>query len=166
MDISIRHILFPTDFSEPAREAQQYATSLAEHFNAELHVLHVLPPVIPVADETFSWVGPENETQKHVEEVDRQLAKEFDWEWSEKHEIDRTVVVGFAFDEIVNYAKEHDIDLIVIGTHGYTGLYHLLIGSMAEKIVRFANRPVLTVHSQGHQFLVKSAAEQAAATNS
>jgi nucleotide-binding universal stress UspA family protein len=66
----------------------------------------------------------------------------------------RTVTVGFPVEEIMKYAADHDIDLIVVGTHGHTGLSHLLLGSVAEKLVRLATCPVLTVHPKGHQFVV------------
>ena len=65
----------------------------------------------------------------------------------------RHVTIGFPIEEIMKYAGEHDIDLIVVGTHGHTGLSHLLLGSVAEKLVRLATCPVLTVHPKGHQFV-------------
>jgi len=154
MKISIRRILFPTDFSAPAKEAQLYAMSLADRFGAELHLLHVVPLVVPYPDASFPWVVPENEMQLQVEAASRHLAKELDATWAQEHVVVYKAVMGLAVDEILGYVKEHDIDLLVVGTHGHSGLARLLIGSVAEKLVRTATCPVLTVHPTGHQFLI------------
>jgi universal stress protein A len=160
--ISIRRILFPTDFSEPANEAKQYAMSLADRFGAELHLLHVVPLVVPYPDAASPWIMAENEMQRQVEASDKRLANEIDSLWSQKHVVIHHAVMGLAVDEILSYAKEHEIDLIVVGTHGHSGLARLLIGSVAEKLVRTANCPVLTVHPKGHQFLIEPAAGEPA----
>ena len=155
MMISIHRILFPTDFSEPAKEAQLYAMALAERFGAELHLLHVVPLTIPYPDAASPWVAPEDDLRLQVESAHRQLAKEIDSKWSAQHKVVHEAVMGFAVDEILTYATDHNVDLIVVGTHGHTGLSRLLIGSVAEKLVRMANCPVLTVHPKGHQFLTE-----------
>jgi universal stress protein A len=156
MIISIKRILFPTDFSEPAKEAQQYAMALTGRFGAELHLLHVVPVMIPFPDAASPYVLPEREMQLQVDAADKRLANELDSAWAEQHVVVHSAVMGLAVDEILNYVKEHEIDLIVLGTHGHTGLARLLIGSVAEKLVRVASCPVLTVHPKGHQFLVQS----------
>ena len=159
---SIRRILFPTDFSEPANEAKQYALSLADRFGAELHLLHVVPLVIPYPDAASPWIMAENEMQRQVEASDRRLASELDSTWSQQHVVIHKAVMGLAVDEILSYAKEQEIDLIVVGTHGHSGLARLLIGSVAEKLVRTASCPVLTVHPKGHQFLIEPKAGEPA----
>ena len=156
MIISIKRILFPTDFSEPAREAQLYAQALAERFGAELHLLHVVPMVVPYPDAASPYIMPETEMQVQVEAADNRLRDLLDPVWSKKHPVVHSAVMGLAVDEILDYAKKQDVDLIVVGTHGHTGLTRLLIGSVAEKLVRIATCPVLTVHPTGHQFLVES----------
>ena len=78
--------------------------------------------------------------------------------WSQQHVVVHSTVMGLAVDEILSYAKEQEIDLLVVGTHGHTGLSRLLIGSVAEKLVRISLCPVLTVHPKGHQFLVNEEA--------
>ena len=156
MIISIKRILFPTDFSEPAREAQLYAQALAERFGAELHLLHVVPMVVPYPDAASPYIMPETEMQVQVEAADNRLRDLLDPVWSKKHPVVHSAVMGLAVDEILDYAKKQDVDLIVVGTHGHTGLTRLLIGSVAEKLVRIATCPVLTVHPTGHQFLVDS----------
>lgn len=157
MIISIRRILFPTDFSEPSKEAGKYAMALAEQFNAELHLLHVVSRVMPYADASSTWVMPVDETQEQLEAAEECLIKNtIDPKWAADHRVVYKTVMGFAVDEILLYANNNDIDLIVVGTHGYSWLAHALIGSVAEKLVRIANCPVLTVHPQGHQFLAES----------
>lgn len=154
MSISIRRILFPTDFSEPAKQAGQYAMELAEKFGAELHLLHILPEVtLPLPDSATSWTLPDIALKSRLEAAEKQLLQGLNTEWSGESQTVRTATVGVAVNEIVKYAKEHEIDLIVVGTHGHTGLSHLLLGSVAEKVVRLASCPVLTVHPKGHQFL-------------
>lgn len=158
MAIAIRHILFPTDFSEPANEARLYAVALADLFEAELHIVHIVLVVVPYADAS-SWYVPECDVEVETNAAGKQLAQSIDPSWCEHHSVRQSFIVGFAVDEILNYATTHEIDLIVIGTHGRSGLSHLLIGSVAEKVVRSAHCPVLTVHPTGHQFVIDSAAE-------
>ncbi|WP_373651316.1 universal stress protein [Schlesneria sp. DSM 10557] len=161
MKIAIRRILFPTDFSAPAKEAQLYAMSLADRFGAELHLLHVVPLVIPYPDASFPWVVPEKEMQLQVDAAQQHLVKELDPEWAKDHTVVYKAVMGLAVDEILGYVKEHEIDLIVVGTHGHSGLARMLIGSVAEKLVRTSSCPVLTVHPTGHQFVIESPEERA-----
>jgi universal stress protein A len=159
MIVSIHRILFPTDFSEPAAEARKYAIALADRLGAELHLLHVaVPPVIPFPDATTSWTMPATGLKSEVEQAEQRLAQEIT-SWGEARRGVSTVIIGSAVDEIVKYANEHQIDLIVVGTHGLTGITHLLIGSVAEKLVRVATCPVLTVHPRGHQFLKDEASQ-------
>ena len=156
MAVSIRRILFPTDFSEPAAEAQKYALTLADQLGAELHLLHVVvPPVIPFPDSSTSWTMPDIGLIAPVKEAERRFSTEIS-SWGGERRVVSTVITGFAVEEIVKYAEEHQIDLIVAGTHGLTGLSHLLIGSVAEKLVRVATCPVLTVRPGGHQFLIET----------
>lgn len=152
---TIHRILFPTDFSEPAHEAQKYAMEFAEKFGAELHLLHVVAP-LPLPSSYAGQVSylPDVDLNCLLEAGKTQLDKEIDEEWRRTHPTVLTVELGFAADEIVQYVKKNMIDLIVMGTHGRTGLPHLLIGSVAEKIVRLAECPVLSVHpktTSGHK---------------
>lgn len=154
MPISIRRLLFPTDFSEPSKVAQQYAMALAHQFDAELHLLHVVSPVMPYTDISTGWAMPQFETQQQLEAAERTLMETvIDEKWSSEHRVIRSTVFGIPVDQILSYAKNQEIDLIVLGTHGFSGLTHALIGSVAEKLVRLAHCPVLTVHPDGHQFV-------------
>ena len=147
--LKLHSILCPTDFSEFSEHAIRYACELAEKFGAELHLLNVLQDyaaVAPGSGEMFvpfmDWLP---ELRKQSQD---QLAKQPGAEWSPKVYVHRTTRVGAPVDEIAKYAKEHNIDLIVQGTHGRRGVKHMLLGSVAENIVRYAPCPVLTVRSQ------------------
>ena len=147
--LKLTSILCPTDFGEFSEHAIRYACELAEKFGAELHLLNVLQDydaIAPGTGEAFmpftDWL-PELKKQSH-----EQLAKQPGPEWASKVPVHRTTRVGAPVGEIVNYAKEHDIDLIVQGTHGRRGIKHMLLGSVAENIVRYAPCPVLTVRNQ------------------
>lgn len=154
MQVQIRRILIPTDFSEPAKEAQAYAIALAERFDSELHLMHIVPQVtIPLPDSSSSWTLPDSDQRAQVKEAETRLLQELDSKWAKERGVVQVAKVGYAVEEIVQYAKEKEIDLIVIGTHGHSGLAHFILGSVAEKIVRMANCPVLTVHPKGHQFI-------------
>lgn len=144
--LAIRRILVPIDFSEYSKNALRYAVPFAKHFGAELIVLYVVEPTIYPADFSFGHVGLPNieeELRKQSAEELERLAKSIAKKVSVRHEI-RT---GRAFLEIIEAAKEEEADLIIIATHGHTGVEHILFGSTAEKVVRKAHCPVLTVRS-------------------
>lgn len=143
--LNLHSILCPTDFSEFSEKSIEYACELAEKFHAELHLLNVLQDydaVAPGTGEVSPFTDWLPELRKQSQE---QLAKIPGPEWTAKLPVHRTTQVGAPIDEIVKYAKEHNIDLIVQGTHGRRGVKHMLLGSVAENIVRYAPCPVLTV---------------------
>ncbi len=150
--IELKRILLATDLSEYAGHATKYACELSDRFGAELHILHVFNEFLPSAD----WTYPQ--LNEHMQELHREqaqaLTKVVPELWQTSHRVVHATAEGRSDLEIIRYAKEHDIDLIVITTHGRTGLPHLLIGSTAERIVRMAPCPVLTVRPEGHQFIM------------
>ncbi len=146
--IPITNILVPTDFSEPAGAAVLYAKTLALEFDSRLHLLHVVPEpyAYPWGTElsTFSLANILAESETGALERLRAFAKELGLPPS------RVVVhasVGRPVDQILDYVGDHQVDLVVMGTHGRGMVGHLLIGSVAERIVRRSPVPVLTVHS-------------------
>lgn len=154
MEVAIRKILFATDFSETSQQAQKYASAMAAAFQAELHALHVIRDPYPMPSSTgFPLPPPKEMLPKLTREAETRLAEEMADVTKSYPQVIRAIRVGDAVREINEYAKLHDIDLIVIGTHGLTGISHLLIGSVAEKLVRLATCPVFTVHKEGHQFV-------------
>ena len=152
--IRLKKILFPTDFSEHSLRALPYARSLAEVFHAKLHLLHVVEPMRVLADELLA-PAPLIQMETDAEERGRARLHELvDLPTRAILEIEERVVRGVPFAEIVRYAREEEIDLIVLATHGLSGIAHLLIGSTAEKVVRKAPCAVLTVKSPQHEFVL------------
>jgi nucleotide-binding universal stress UspA family protein len=141
---NVTRILVPTDFSDTADVALTYAKTVAGRLNASLHVIHVLadPYVTP-----FDVATPmEPEIRKRtLEDVRACLLKRLDAEEEQRFRGTRAIVTGLAAKQIAQYAADHSIDLIVMGTHGRRGVAHLLLGSVAEHVGRIAPCPVLTV---------------------
>jgi len=151
--VSIRNILFPSNFSPVADAARDYAVALADQFRAKLHLIHVVPLSLISPRPATPWVTLENEMNMRVEVASQRLQHALDANWIESGRATHLTVVGFEVEEILNYARAHEIDLIVMGTHGRRGVSHFLLGSVAEKLVRMAECPVLTVHRQGREVL-------------
>lgn len=143
-----KRILTCTDFSENSVSARRYAIELAKAFGAELYVLHVVNSRLlgypgfaaGVLGETAMML--EEEIRKGVEEELEAIAEECNAQLEKVRAFSRT---GSPAEEIVSFAKEKGIDLIVMGTHGWSGARHLLVGSTAENVVRTSECPVLTV---------------------
>lgn len=152
--IDLKRILVPTDFSKPSQNALTYAAAFAEKFGAELHLLHVVQDLalfIPDMVTVTPPIGPTVEQlTAGVRVAFERLVKE---NKLEKFKTTHFVREGTPFYEIIQYAKEKDIDLIIMGTHGHSGLAHVLMGSVAEKVVRKAPCPVLTVRDPEHEFV-------------
>jgi nucleotide-binding universal stress UspA family protein len=150
--ISLKKILVPTDFSACSDAAVRYARALCQAFDAELHLLHVVqdPYTQPWAAEAFPAPLGEMLEQWQQQARERLAALVPDHETSRSR---MATVVGSPFYEIVRYAEEQQIDLIVIGTHGRGPIGHMLLGSVAEKVVRKSPCPVLTVREPQHHFV-------------
>lgn len=154
--IQLNRILVPTDFSDFSRPSMNYGCAVAARFQSELHLLHVVPDpamLIPEAG-AFSVDAIESQSGELARKAATQLKELPGADWDNGRPILRDVRIGTIHLEIIDYAKEHEIDLIVIGTHGRSGLMHILMGSVAERIVRHSPCPVLTVKPEGHQFVV------------
>lgn len=146
-ELALKKILVPVDFSDLSRKALHYAISFAKQFGAEITLLHVIE-IIPVPEVVES--GMFNAQLR--ETATAQLA-----EWR-KNAAAQTMVKtavgdGTSFREIVRVADENNIDLIILGTQGRSGLSHLFIGSTAERVVRHAPCPVMVVREREHDFL-------------
>ena len=151
--IDLKRILAPTDFSEYSKPALEYACGFAEQFGSELHLVHVLQDLVAMVPEPgMAFPPPGAYLQELKETAERTLTIIPQPRWAAGRSIVRATRQGTPFLEIIRYAKELEVDLIVIGTHGRTGLSHMLMGSVAEKVVRKAPCPVLTVRPSGHQF--------------
>ena len=147
--LPFKRILCPTDFSEPALTALKRADELARHFSAELLVAHVIPPVPghlaaadpPVAP-SFDIPLFQQELAVYAEKVLKELVSH---QVSPEVRTRDLVTTGEAASEILRIARQEHADLIVISTHGLTGWRRLVFGSVAEKVVRQATCPVLTI---------------------
>src|SRR5262245_19988367 len=117
---------------------------MAGRFGSELHLLHVLAELVPAGPDPLLTPVMTPEAYKDSEEQSRQaLERALDPSWGQPSSVVTAVRWGSPVEEIVAYAREQEIDLIVIATHGRTGLSHVLLGSVAERIVREAPCPVL-----------------------
>jgi nucleotide-binding universal stress UspA family protein len=153
--IRLKRILFPTDFSENARCAEEYACELARQYQAELHVLYVVQDIALVMPEPGSMMAlPAFNLDEARDSALRVIKTVPEAGRAANLSIVRSVRAGAPFVEIVRYAAENNIDLIVMGTHGRGGLAHVLLGSVAEKVVRKAGCPVLTVRPGDHKFVM------------
>lgn len=150
--IRIRKILVPTDFSEPAAKALQYAEALGAAHGAELLLVHAIPPQVYPA-EGIQVSRAIAEIQEELEQAATRNLEEMAEGVGEGLSVRSRVVNGVPFLEIIRMAREEDVDLIVIATHGYTGLKHVFLGSVAEKVVRKAPCPVLTVKEREREFV-------------
>lgn len=151
--IRLNRILLPTDLSEFAAPAAEYACAVAEKFGAELHLLYVVAEVYPVLDPEYGTTfWPVEYMEQEEEYARKQLDALPAGDWKGRLRTVRATRRGHPYPEIVRYSRENEIDLIVMGTHGRTGLTHALLGSVAEKVVRHAPCPVLTVRPPGHVF--------------
>lgn len=149
--MEIRTILLPTDFSDCANYALSYATSLARQFSAKIICVHVVEPIVPAVGYTgMAEPLPIADISEQLEDsAERELPKIAGCEECQGIEVEDVMAHGEAASEIVRVAKEHEVDLIVISSHGRTGFGRMLFGSTAESVVRHAHCPVLVVKPPG-----------------
>jgi len=151
MHIQLQNICVPVDFSDTSAAALNYAKAIAEAFHAKLHLLHVLVNWVPSGDVP---VNPQVylELEKSAR---KQLENQLTSPERENFQARLELVSGMSeFVEIIRYAREQNIDLLVLGTHGRGPIAHMLMGSVAEKVVRKAPCPVLTVRHPEHEFVM------------
>ncbi len=143
--MEIRAILAPTDFSDFSKQVLKEALALAQTFDAKLLLLHVVEP----PPYSVEGLGPSSLEVNLLDDLERlannELAAVLPETQSTGVEVGRHVVVGTPYRKIVEVAEAERVDLIVMSTHGRTGLSHLVMGSVAERIVRTAPCPVLTM---------------------
>jgi universal stress protein A len=145
--MQIRSILLPTDFSECGNYALSYAASLARSFGASIICVHVIEPMVP----TVGYSGMTEPlpiadiTDQLENSAEHELPRIAEREECAGLEIEELIVHGDAASEIVRVARERKVDLIVVSSHGRTGLGRILFGSTAEAVVRHAPCPVLVV---------------------
>jgi nucleotide-binding universal stress UspA family protein len=160
--MKLSRILAPTDFSRFSGFALEWAANLAEALRAELTLLHVISEEEGKVMEEIIAEGAAVQVAKGirhdvVEERQKKFQEQFDIvlprQMKKSIKVEEIVRIGIPFLEIVKTAREKDVDLIVMGTHGRTGLAHVLIGSVAERVVHHAHCPVLTIKHPQYQFI-------------
>lgn len=153
--LKLKTLLVPTDFSECSRKAIHYAEQLAQQFGSTIVLLHVVEPVHPYpVDGLASFPGEHSDTNLAlVPEAAESLARLAQTVGNAvRSPVRHLTRIGSAHDQIVQAAKEEDADLIVISTHGRTGLKRFFMGSTAEVVVRHAPCPVFVVREKEHDF--------------
>jgi nucleotide-binding universal stress UspA family protein len=157
--ITMKNILVPTDFSECSDAAVRYGLALAKAFDAKLHLLHVVqdPYTQPWGPEAFPAGMTDLLTDWQKQAFDRLACCVPE---SDRHRVVIASTIASPYPEILRYAAEQDVDLIVLGTHGRGPVAHMLLGSVAERVVRRAPCPVLTVRHPQHEFVVQEPAAE------
>lgn len=152
--LRLQSILVPTDFSAPSTKALRYAVALAAQFGAKLTLLNVVEPIGATPDFAYNPLVLENE--KVMAAAKEQLKRLIEQQGIDAALVEKTLVrYGVPFNEISGAAARLKVDLIVIATHGYTGLKHVFLGSTAERVVRHAPCPVLVVRKEEREFIAK-----------
>jgi nucleotide-binding universal stress UspA family protein len=152
--IVLHTVLVPTDFSEPSGAAVRYGKALAAAFGASLHILHVVqePFAQPWAVEAYGF-SLASLQEEWLKEAKTRIEQTLTAAERDTYRAKLTTVLGHPVVEILKYAADHPIDLIVIGTHGRGPLGHMVMGSVAERVVRKAPCPVLTVRQPEREFV-------------
>ena len=151
--LNLKKILVPIDFSDTSKKALHYALRVAEQFNCEIVLLHVVEPLSPtvgpplVLEVFLDAEDPLSIAEKKLAALSAQSRT------NGTNSASSTIRTGHAPNEINKAAKDLDIDLIIIATHGYTSWRHLCIGSTAERVVRSAPCSVLVVREKEHEFV-------------
>jgi universal stress protein A len=155
---SLKRILVPVDFSPLSRKAVDYVIRFAKEFQAELSLVHVLEPEIPPTYDGYmipAATSDSNGAATNERNQFKTLVNSVRAAGVEK--VDSMIRRGPASHEIVDVARDLEVDLIVIATHGHTGWKHFCIGSTAERVVRAAPCPVLVVRQREHEFITMAA---------
>ncbi len=140
-----KNILLTTDFSEISAKAVPHAISIAKKYRSKIYVIHVLEPILSPAE--YSWAGVQVE---NIEDSREEFAEKNLLSWCSQNlppDLDTRILVrkGIAINEILTAVDEYSLDLIVMATHGHTGLSHVLFGSTTERVLKRSHIPVLTI---------------------
>ncbi len=149
--MKVERILFPTDFSEGSSHALPYAVDFTKHYDAQLYILHV---VYDITQATGLHI-PHISTEEVSKELNDWAAKQIDSCCIEETRglpnVEKRIVQGIPYEETLKFAEEEKIDMIVMGTYGRAGIQRLIFGNTAERVVRKAPCPVLTVRVPEHR---------------
>ena len=150
--VAFKEIIVPTDFSEHSLRALDYAIEIADKFRSRLTIIYVIEPLLQAADVSWTTVDFEQLNLAHKESAQKQLGQLVEERIPKGMAVETKTLFGKPFVEILKEAKADNADLIVMATHGRGAISHILMGSTAEKVVRKAPCPVLTVKHPKHLF--------------
>lgn len=153
--IEIKNILYPTDFSEYADHARAYVVEMAKAFHSRVLLMHTIqaPSHYEVAYNYELAINVEEIGERRQKAADAKIAEIADKIRAEGVEVETLITLGSAFVDIVSTARTRNTDLIILSTHGWGLVKHVLMGSTAERVVRKAPCPVLTVRKAEHEFV-------------
>ena len=154
MGLEIKKILVPIDFSDYSKNSLKYAVNFADQFNSEITLIYVVEPVIYPPDFSMGQIAIPSVNAEWDLKAKEELEKLAKQEIPESVKVSVKIKTGKPFLEIIDTAAEENVDLIIIATHGHSGVEHILFGSTAEKVVRKAPCPVLTLREpiKGYMF--------------
>ncbi len=148
--IRIKTILCPVDFSDASRNAVRYAKEFAKNMHASIYLLNIIEPRPMAVDISLSYVPVEEELEKAASDDLREILRELA---SDGVKAECGVEIGTPSDVILETIDKLDVNLVIMGSHGKKGLSRLIMGSVAETVVRKANCPVLTVKAEEREFI-------------
>lgn len=152
--IEMKNLLFPTDFSDFSAYAASFAVAFARDYGAKLHVLHVIELPLGMPDALALKTSESELREKTRELAQKELESAATPETVRDLAYEFACVKGKPFVEIIKFARDRKIDMIVMGTHGRSAVESAVLGSTSEKVVRKAPCPVLTVRRPGHRFVM------------
>ena len=155
MELEIKKVLVPIDFSDYSKSSLRYAVNFAKQFNAEIYLIYVLGPIIYPPDFSMGQIAIPSINAEWDERAREELENLAKTEIPEGVNVKTILKNGKPFLEIIDTASEENIDLIIIATHGHSGVEHILFGSTAEKVVRKAPCPVLTLREPVKGFMFR-----------
>jgi nucleotide-binding universal stress UspA family protein len=155
MEPDIKKVLVPIDFSDYSKSALKYALNFCKQFNAEIILIYVIEPVIYPPDFSMGQIAIPSVNAEWDERAKQELEKLASSDVTKGASVKTLIKTGKPFIEIIETATELEVDLIIIATHGHTGVEHILFGSTAEKVVRKAPCPVLTLREPVKGFKIK-----------
>ncbi|MDH7514526.1 MAG: universal stress protein [Bacteroidota bacterium] len=146
--MEIKKILVPIDFSDYSKNSLKYAVAFASRFDAEIILVYVVEPIIYPADFSFGQIAIPAMDAELRSQGEQQLRKLIETEAGKNVTARAIVRSGKPFVEINQLAREENVDLIILASHGHTGIEHVFFGSTADKVVRKAPCPVLTLREK------------------
>ncbi len=149
--MKVEKILFPTDFSEGSFHALPYAVDLSKHYNAKLYILHIIYDIFKATDLHIPHVSADELYKEMSAWAQKEVESCCVEETRGLSNVEKVVLTGVPYEEIIRFAAKEKIDLIVMGTYGRVGLDRFIFGSTAERVVRRAPCPVMTVRMPEHR---------------